>query len=68
MEIEIYICIAGTSIASMYFFARLKTGERPFNPGTVILHLDDLPEGQTMNRDYEQSIGRKKKVLQPWKL
>ena len=39
MEIEIYICIAGTSIiAFMYFFARLKTGERPFNLGTVISH------------------------------
>ena len=38
MEIAIYICIAGTSIAFTYFLVRLKTGERPFNPGTVILH------------------------------
>ena len=38
MEIAIYICIAGTSIAFIYFFARLKTGETPLNPGTVILH------------------------------
>lgn len=38
MEIAIYICIVGTSIAFMYLFARLKTGERPVNSGTVILH------------------------------
>ena len=38
MEIAIYICIAGTSIAFTYFLVRLKTGERPFNSGTVILH------------------------------
>ena len=38
MEMAIYICIAGTSNAFMYFFARLKTGERPVNSGTVILH------------------------------
>ena len=38
METAIYICMAGTSIAFMYFFARLKTGETPVNSGTVILH------------------------------